>query len=419
MTYPEKTSIILVAARPMKLWRPVSNRSEPASWKLAATLLAQPSVGRLLMRMVCPLVVVALLLAAGCQPPAPTIPVRAQDQPDSVQTVASPTAAPHVVVRQPIYDAGDVDFGKLRNCPFIILNSGGQPLHLTVLRKSCLCADVVVPAEIPPGKEDKVLLRWTPIAGKTGPYTFTIELQTNDPQSPSVQLQATGNVNPSIRVWPEDRSIVDFEQIRPGTATQRTLKVFSTKLDNFSLEATTTSSELKVTSTRLPANTLVDDIMTRCTYAVVLKPSDKLPPGYLRETLTLSVKVPGEDARSVVLLVYGEIANSVLQVTPQIVTFQKAKLADGDAMKVRVQFFVPNDGQQLRIAHCEPDFLTCDQPKRLPQAGLWEFIVRIPANNPAAMKLQPDGSFEGRIVLGTTNPEAQMIVRVNWSPPEK
>jgi len=197
------------------------------------------------------------------------------------------------------------------------------------------------------------------------------------------------------------------------------LKVFSTKLAAFELEAKTDSPGIKVTKSKLELDSTsrIGDAQPTCAYSLLLETTPQLPPGFFMTDLVLTLKAPGAAVREVRMRVYGEVANGLFKVLPEEVEFTVPRLADGDQKKVRVQFIDPAKKQSLKIAKVEPSFVQCDEPKPLPGApGQWEFFARIPPKNAEAMKLQPDGFFEGRIVLEASG--APIPVRVKWNPPE-
>ena len=72
---------------------------------------------------------------------------------------------------------------------------------------------------------------------------------------------------------------------------------------------------------------------------------------------------------------------------------------------------------RFTVERCEPAFLRCDAPKQL-KPGLWEFTVRLPADNADAAKHQPDGTFEGRILLRTSQSKNSVPVKVKWTATE-
>jgi hypothetical protein len=355
-------------------------------------------------------------LATGCsKTDIPVTTVQKRDVP-----VIAPSGPPRAELKRAELDAGELDFSVPSDCKFPVRNSGGQPLTLTFVAKSCFCTDATVPPDpIPPGGEGVVVVRWTPIPGKTGPERIKAEIATNDPDKPTIKLEVTGVINPLIRIAPENESFIDFNRLEPGAVKSRELKVFSTKLEAFDLDAKLDLPGIKLKKRKLDldSSSRIGDAQPACAYALLLETTPSLPPGYFMTDLVLTLKAPDAAAREVRMRVYGEVANGLFKVLPNQVEFTAPRLADGDQRRVLVQFIDPAKKQSLKIAKVEPGFVQCDEPKAIPGAsGLWEFIARIPPKNAEAMKLQPDGFFEGRIVLEASGSQAHIPVRVKWNP---
>jgi hypothetical protein len=354
--------------------------------------------------------------ATGCsKTAAPATAVQKHDVP-----VITPSGPARAEFKRAELDAGELEFSVPSDCKFPVRNAGGQPLTLTFVAKSCFCTDATVPPEpVPPGGEGVVVVRWTPIPGKTGPERITADIATNDPDKPTIKLEVTGVVNPLIRIAPENESFIDFDRLAPGAVKRSELKIFSTKFAAFELDAKIDSPGIKLTKRKLDldSSSRIGDAQPTCAYALYLETTPSLPPGYFMTDLVLTLKAPDAVAREVRMRVYGEVANGLFKVLPEQVEFTVPRLADGDQRKVLVQFIDPVKKQSLKIAKVEPAFVQCDEPKAIPAAsGLWEFIARIPPNNAEAMKFQPDGFFEGRIVLEASGTQTQIPVRVKWNP---
>jgi len=334
----------------------------------------------------------------------------------------TPTIGPRVEIKKTELDAGEVDFSVPSESRFPVRNTGGEPLLLTLVGKSCFCTDAVVPAEpLAPGQEGAVHVRWTPIPGKSGQQRVHVDLETNDPTRPTVRLAVTGVVNPLIRIAPEDASYIDFYRLEPGAVKPRELKVFSTKLSKSDLDAKVDSPALVVTMNKLEldANSRIGDARPTCAYSVLIETTPQLPPGSFTTDLVLTLRPPGLPPREVRMRIYGVVANGIFKVLPDEIEFKTPRLADGDARKVRVQFVDPSKKQTLKIVRVDPTFVQCDEPRLLHGApGQWEFTARIPASNTEAAKLQADGFFEGQVVLQASGTNAQIPVRVKWNPPE-
>lgn len=346
-----------------------------------------------------------LILIAGCQPsPPPPTPM----EPD---TAAEP-GRPQVVLGNTTHDAGETSYGETRTCLFRVGNAGTAPLHLTLDRRSCSCGEVDVPSdEIAPGGTGTVTIRWSPIPGNVGPYRLTAEVQTNDPDTPLIRLEVQGQIVPLVRVLPESWSFIDFHTVTPGQVAERELKLVSGKLDAFDVKVSASHPGLKVSVSKLEPE--LGDGGFRSGHAVKLQTSAELPAGYFRETVTFALTAPDGKSWNVSMPVYGEVENGVIQVLPREIAFRKPSVREADSKKARVQFFVPSDDETIEVLRCEPSFLTCDKPKRL-KAGSWELTIHVPADNADAAKYQPDGFFEGKILLNVSGSKEPVPVRVKW-----
>jgi len=286
-----------------------------------------------------------------------------------------------------------------------------------------LCTEVVVPAgDIAPGQEDAVVMRWTPIPGQAGLHTITCDLETNDPSKPSIRLEVSGTVNALVRIDPEGISYLDFEHIKPEEEPSRCLTVFSTKLKAFDLDVKATSPALKVAKMRLDDDSRIGKLNVKptCAYSVIVQATKQLSPGYFRADLLITVKLPDGGRREMLIPIYGEVPNSHFRVFPAEIEFKKPSIAEEDSQPVLVQFYESATKRTLKIVAREPSFLECQEPHQVGESkGPWKFVVRIPPKNAEAMRYQPDGFFEGRIVLQASDSEALVPVRVKWNPPER
>lgn len=370
-------------------------------------------------RLTAPLLLGTCLAATGC---SATVPDSAPAKGAAERTGPRASAALRPA------EAGDVDFAVPAEFPFSVKNTGDEPLTLTVVKKSCYCTDVRLPeGPIPPGQTGTVMLRWTPIPGSPGPHTMTADVETNDPRTPSLRFEVKGTVNPSIRIAPEDVGDIDFDRTAPGQVALREIRVFSTRLPAFELDVMPADPLLvRAKVTKLEPGTTVGEARVTAGYSVVLQTTEQLPPGSLRSSLALVVKPPGEPARTITLPVYGEVENGVFKVLPSVVEFRKPRAAEADSQKVRVQFFVPSGKDKVEVVRSEvlgldgkwtTGFLKIEGLRRLPN-GQWEFSVAVPANDPVAIRFQPDGFWEGRIFLRASNSPAEVPLRVKWVRPE-
>jgi hypothetical protein len=351
---------------------------------------------------------VALALAAfGCAGNATT--------PATEATIAEP---PKVKAGNTRINAGEVDYARPRDFAFTMGNAGGMPLELTLTHKSCSCANVDMPGPISPGQEGKVVIHWAPIPGNTGNYTVFADVETNDPQTKKVRLSIDAHITPLVHVFIEGRennAFVDFgdDPVPPGKTRERELKVFSTKLGEFDLEAKTALPGFEIEKTQLQPGNPVDG--ARCGYKLVVRTTDKLPFGYIRTDLNLALsKMKDEPDRTITIPVYAVIGSGIFSISqPGMFLFRKPSITDEDMQRVDVTIISGSKKESVEVASYEPSFLKVDPPQSV-GGGKWRITAHL--GNPEAAKYQPDAPVEGQVVLKIAGLDRPVPIRVKWDP---
>ncbi len=132
-----------------------------------------------------------------------------------------PAAAPQpkIVVPQPIHDFGTMPRGEKLQHDFEIRNQGAAPLELREVRPACGCTVVEFDKTIAPGAAGKVKAVLD-THEFTGPIAKTIDVLSNDPANPRVQLALKVNVQALIMVTPGYARYNYVQQEAPGTIAQ-------------------------------------------------------------------------------------------------------------------------------------------------------------------------------------------------------
>jgi hypothetical protein len=338
----------------------------------------------------------------------------------AITPLITPTApaltGPRAVVRDRIIDAGGVEYGSPKDYVFPVKNAGDQDLTLELLSRACACAVVTLPPPIPPGQEAQIKVRWAPTPG--GPPRFKMSVRTNGPRDTPIALEIKGESNLQVRISPEGKGYLDFDVLQVGRTTEQVLNVYSTKLNQFDLTAAIKHGSeppaFQAEVRPLDVGSEVDGQKIKSGYSVVVRTANSLPRGHILRDLVLTVSVPGETPREVVLNVYGKVPNGIFTIQPEEeILFTRKNLSEGDEAKVVVQFSVPQPDQTIEVVRCQPSFLVADPP-RLVVPGKWLFTLRIPKNDPEAKKLQADEFFEGAVYLKATGSDSLVPVRVKW-----
>lgn len=349
------------------------------------------------------------LALAGCKDTTP--PTAPPPKP------AAEPQGPLAEVKKRVAEVSIEDTAKTYDFAFPFTNNGDQPLELKLVKKSCSCTVVEMPKEpIAPGKTANVVFHWSPLPTTTPFYVSAADVDTNDPNPKMrhVHLEMRARVDPIIRFWPR-LPYLDFLTLRPGQTGRMTLRVYSTKLPAFDLEATA-SPALAITKEKLPPGAPVEDVQALAGYELTLKTTDQLPPNYFRDDLVVTVKVPGQEApQKFTLPVYALRETGAFTVIPSQIEFHKSLVTDADTKKVVVKFLAPSDNESVEVVKAEPAFLKTTAPVKV-RPGEWRFEVALPADNPEAAKYQPDRFLEGRIVLKLSGTPGEVPVRVKWEP---
>lgn len=105
----------------------------------------------------------------------------------SAQEAAKTEPKPQVLLPQALLDLGEVTYGEVRTLEFPIKNTGDGVLRIHAAKSSCGCLVTEFPKEIAPGAEGKIIVRFE-AALSGGPTAVPIELVSNDPANPTMQL---------------------------------------------------------------------------------------------------------------------------------------------------------------------------------------------------------------------------------------
>jgi hypothetical protein len=342
--------------------------------------------------------------------------------PTAVQPVES-TRGPRAEFRGPTtIDAGEVDYARTREFVFPVGNPGGAPLTLKLVKRSCNCADVVLPAPIPPGAEGKVVINWAPIPGNKGTYTVSADLETNDPQKAKVELSIQATIKPLVHIFidgKEENDIVDFGDgpILPNQPRTRELKLFSTELPQFALAPSCPLPGLKIETKPIKAGEQLGDYVARSGYTLELHASDQLPPGYVRTSLDLALSNLGDQPnRTINVPVYAVVGDSAFSVAPEGgFAFRKPRITDEDTAKVNLTLTTAVGEGGVVVESYEPKFLKVDAPVKQP-SGKWLITAHMPKDDPEAAKYQPDAFMEGKVVLKVAGMQRPVTIRVKWDP---
>lgn len=183
-------------------------------------------------------ILVLLPLSALSQtPPAPVV--------DSDSPAEAPAAlAPKIVCPETVYDFGERESDHVVDHHFIVRNEGTLSLEIRNVRATCGCT-AVHPTDnvVPPGGETTIQVRFD-LRGRNGRQIKTIFVQSNDPETPNVNLQIQGTIVQGLMAQP---TALYFGRLEPGAQRMRPFEILSGRGPVQILEVGSSQDGMRVT----------------------------------------------------------------------------------------------------------------------------------------------------------------------------
>lgn len=110
-------------------------------------------------------------------------------------------AAPHVTVAEPRADLGTAHRGDKLDWAFTLRNTGSVDLIIRGVTAGCNCTATTFTPVIHPGQTGTVVAHLD-TAGLTGQVAKAIAVETNDPETPTLQLTLIALVKPYVEAYP-------------------------------------------------------------------------------------------------------------------------------------------------------------------------------------------------------------------------
>lgn len=234
-------------------------------------------------------------------------------------------AAPKMVIREKVVDAGTVPQGEVVDVEFVIANEGTAPLEVTSVRPTCGCTVADYDREIPPGGTGKVAARLD-TTDFAGPISKSILVRTNDPDTPATTLVIKTTVKPFVEVLP--RKLVRFNAVQKAPVAEKIVVVGGTDVDDFKVtEVTTGEQYLEVAVRRLEDDERIQGKGPR-QFELTLSVANDAPVGPVSSEMVVHTNHP--KAPKVPVKVYG-VVRALVHVTPPQIQFGavEAKLRPG------------------------------------------------------------------------------------------
>jgi hypothetical protein len=258
-------------------------------WLLGAYRAAQPSAAR------------GAAIAVGPLQPAGNGSASSADR----------SGRPRLHIESTEHRFGDMTPHESGRHEFVVRNAGDAPLQLRPGGTTCKCtlaelSDDMVPA----GGEARIVLQWN-TGDRTGPFTHTATVWTNDPQRPCLQLQVTGRVLAPVQC---DRQHLVFNDVgRDETRTDDVL-LYSQLWEAFEIVHIEGSHPALTWQVEPAQPQALDDALARCGYRLrVALDARPLRGKHFVESLVLTVRpvLPEGPEQQISLMITGNVVSRV------------------------------------------------------------------------------------------------------------
>ena len=205
------------------------------------------------------------------------------------------SAAPKLVVDEPVFEFGPVPQGQDVRHTFQFRNIGDEPLVISKVRSSCGCTAALVSSDVLQSGQQGELKTNFDSARFRGKVDKTIYLYSNDPQIPVQKMTVKGEVLELFGLAPRQ---VNFGPVQPEHPVERTVTLTSRVAENLQrVSIQTTSPQLKARfPDQLPA-------LGSGKIKIALKPK----PGQNRFSGYVILQLQGENTYDLRLPVYAQI----------------------------------------------------------------------------------------------------------------
>lgn len=249
---------------------------------------------------------VAGAAAAGSAPPAATT---AGDSATPAGNSAATAASPRVFIAATEHRFGDMMPHTSGRHEFVIRNVGDAPLRLQPGGTTCKCTLAELSGDVvPPGGEARVVLHWN-TGERTGPFTHSATVWTNDPQRPSVLLQITGRVLAAVQF---DRQHVVFNDVGRHETVADDVLLYSQLWEAFEIVRIEASHPALTWDVKAAGRKPLEDALARCGYRLrVQLDAQPLRGKHFVESLVVTVRpvLPDGPEQQISLMVTGNVAS--------------------------------------------------------------------------------------------------------------
>jgi len=252
-------------------------------------------------------------------------------------------AGPKIRFEKLTHDFGMVDPYTKTSHEFKFKNTGDAELNILKVRNSCACVAVVLSGKsIPPGAEGAVKITFNS-GSRRGKGTYKNTVETNDPETPRVDLVITATVKGGFKIIPNSMYF-NFERGSADTKKRtKTLDILYPVGKKGRIEKVETRSDFikaKISSS------------TDSGVRLAVTMGANAPIGRIEEKLTIHTSIKGHPP--LVVPVVGQVVGDIV-VEPNRIFFGPIKVGRSAVRKIVVRFKRP--GIDLKRIEADPKYI--------------------------------------------------------------
>ena len=210
----------------------------------------------------------------------------------ALSTSAAEVATPQIQCEEATFDFGSRDAAESVEHTFLVKNTGTADLEIKKVQPACGCTTAELEKNIiPPGDSAKVAAKLS-LAGRSGEVQKPINIESNDPTKPTLQLLIKGIVSADFQISPNTMML---QKDSPEALASASVIVKSLKNEPFEiLTSQSESGKLKIRWDKLPDENA---------YQVTANLEDRYEPGQYGDKITLETNHPTRKQLEVSVLV--------------------------------------------------------------------------------------------------------------------
>ncbi len=318
---------------------------------------------------------------------------------------------PQVKAEEREYFFGTMELGKTDEHTFLVANAGEAELVLMPGPKSCDCTRYEIEKRhVPPGESSKVTIEWKP-SHSDNIFRQMVNLYTNDPKDPVVQLTISGSVAALVQMLPKgDWDLGNVDSPDGGSIDGLVASGLLDSVDLVDIEKSHPAISMELVKAR---DVDLKDLRATGGTEVHVRLGKTIPPGPFRGTISFGLEARPGQRFTINLKAHrdGAIRFEGNDSARWLKRRQLLDLGEFLASKGKtgnVWLYVRGDHQTITPTAIEtqPSFLKCTLTKdpgfRSPTTTRYSLALEVPPGSPAGAYSSADPA---RVQIRTDHPD--------------